>query len=132
MCIAISIAIAFFAMSAGSNPTFQKHGLAGLPYVLLVLPGCIAIGAAFAFPTSAAMVFSTVALSKRWAVFDSAVAWVGAGVIFTSPTAYLFSYLQNANDRFALMSIWTLGLVIGGVAAFAAWIFRQVIVSGED
>lgn len=124
MTVAIGALMAFLTVAAGSTAHFVNHGLTGLHFVFVALPGCLLIGALFAFPTSAAMVFSTTALARKLPWLDNAWAWAAAGTLFTAPTAYLFSNLQNTSEQFALVSIWSFGLVVGAISGLSAWIFR--------
>lgn len=128
MAAELTIAIAFMTLAAGSSAAFQRQGLTGASFIALALPGSLFIAAMFALPTSAAMVFSVSALSKKWTMFDTAAAWMGGGVLFSSPTAYLLSDLQGGSHRFALISIWSLVLLIGACVGLFAWLFRHVTV----
>lgn len=128
MILGVGIAIAIMTMAAGSSAAFQKHGLTGASFIAMALPGSLLIGLIFALPTSAAMVFSVSALSKKWSAFDKPTAWIVVSALFTSPTAYLFSSLQGGADRFALVSIWSFVLLIGAFAGFTAWFFRHTSV----
>lgn len=125
MSVAILAVIVSLTAVAGSTPSFAKHGLTGLSFVILVFPGSLLIGTLFAFPTSAAMVFSVTSLARRLPWFDKVWAWIAAGTLFASPTAYLFSNLQNTREQFALVSIWSFGLAVGSIAGLFAWIFRH-------
>lgn len=109
---------------AGKSNSFTDQDLTGLTFALFVLPGSLLIGAIFALPTSATMVFAITALSRKLRFLDSALAWTMAGVLFTSPTAYLFSDLQAGPHRFGLISIWSFLLMLGAIAGFVAWLFR--------
>ena len=117
--------IALLTHVADSTPHYQNVGLSGFAMVVKLLPGSLLIGTVLAFPTVAAMVRSLVTTGRRWPGFDSTWVWTTAGLAFTSPTAYLFSMLQDGDDQFALLSIWTLTLVAGAVAGLFAWMFHH-------
>jgi len=124
MTIAVCAAVIIGMNIAGKSNDFTEQGLTGLTFALLVLPGSLLIGTIVALPTSAAMVFSITALSRKLPFLDSAIAWILTGVLFTSPTAYLFSDLQAGPRRFGLISIWSFLLMLGAIAGFVAWLFR--------
>lgn len=125
MTVAICAAVVVLTVVSGSTPAFQKQGLTGSAFMILILPGSVLIGAIFAFPTSAAMVFSLTAIEQKLRWFDKVWIWMAAGTLFASPTAYLFSNLQNTREQFALLSIWSFGLVIGAISGLFSWLFRH-------
>ena len=125
MAVGVGTVIALLTGVADSTPHYQKMGLTGVTMVMQLLPGSMILGAVFAFPTMAAMVCSVVAAARRWPRCDGAWVWTLAGILFTVPTAYLFSMFQRGDGQFALLSVWSLCLVVGAIAGFFAWMFRH-------
>lgn len=131
MAIGVCAVITLLTFATGATPHLQNVGLTGFTLVMQLLPGTLLIGAVLAFPTMAAMVCSVVAAARRWPRFDSAWVWTTAGLLFTSPTAYLFSLLQRGDGQFDLLSAWSLMLVVGAVAGLFAWMFRRAPASAD-
>jgi hypothetical protein len=69
------------------------------------------------------MVFTTIALSRRYPGFDGAMAWALAGLVFALPVAWLFSGLLG-NSGVSLFSAGCYGLLVGALSGLVAWCFQ--------
>lgn len=123
--IAVGAVLFFLAATAHRSAYFASHGLTPTAMIFIALPGTLAIGSIVAFPTSAAMVWFTTAVSRKVSIFDTAPVWITSGAIFALPTAYFFSTMQPGRDQFALVSLWSMFLIVGAVSGLAAWLFRH-------
>lgn len=122
--IACTAAVAMVGVAASNTPYYATVGLNPVVMALTAIPGALTLGLIVALPTSAAMVWCVEAVASRVRAFDHPLAWMLAGILFASPTAYLFSTMQNGPEQFALVSLWSFFLLVGAVSALAAWAFR--------
>ena len=131
MILSISAVLFLIGSAAHRSAYFSNHGLTPSTMVMIALPGTLMIGSIIAFPTSAAMVWFTTAISRKVRMFDQAAVWIASGIVFSSPTAYFFSTMQYGRDQFALISIWSFLLSVGGASGLAAWICRYTKSANE-
>lgn len=117
--------LGMMAIQEASNHNAVANEVPVWARIFVFAPGVIGAGMVFAFPIAMAMVFTIVALARRFVVFDSLFAWGLAGVLFTSPAAWLFSGMLE-NGRIGVVSVWSYGLMVGAISGIVARRFRLV------